>query len=309
MTDTTRTTEIIKEEIEGIGDEIEGIGKVLEGEIADEYLDIQPLAAFPTPIEHIIVIVFENKEVSTVLDQGPYFKSLSTIYGFAENYFAVCHPSAPNYLAMTSGKPWQCGSNSIHTYQTLNVGDLLTRKSLTWYGFFESMPIPCDRNSSGLYVSRHNPFIFYADIVDNPTRCKTHVVPLTVWNNLVSQNKIPNFSFIVPNLNNSGHDTNVAYADRWLKSFLSPLLTKPWFSKSVFFIVFDEGQTNKGFNGLTGGHIYMSSVSPYSKGLRKKGNVTHYNLLTTIEWLFNLDSCGNFDNPVQYPPMKVLFKF
>lgn len=260
------------------------------------------------PIKHVMVIVFENKELNNVLSNGPYFKYLYDTYGTATNYYGACHPSASNYLAMTSGKTWECGSDSVNLYTTTNIGTLLQNNNLSWYGFMESMPKPCYRSGSGEYAPRHNPFVYYADLV-NTNLCKDHDVPLTNWTNMVNSDNIPNFSYISPNLLNDGHDTTVAYADNWLKGFLSPLINKSWFNNSVIFVTFDEGSTSAGFNGLTGGHIYTVAVSPFSKGMKVTNNVTHYNLLTTIEWLLNLGTTGHNDNPSIYPPMTGLFNF
>ena len=266
------------------------------------------------PIKHVVVIVFENQELNNILSNGPYFKYLYDTYGAVTNYYASCHPSASNYLAMTSGNTWECGSDAVNLFTTTNLGTLLENKNisqggnLSWSAYMESMPSPCYRSDSGEYAARHNPFIYYADLV-NTNLCRDHDVSLDVWNNSVSSGNIANFSFISPNILNDGHDTSVTYADNWLRGFLTPLLTKPWAQKTVFFIVFDEGSTSNGFNGFTGGHTYMVAVSPYSSGLKVTNNTTHYNLLTTIEWLLNLGMTGNNDNTSVYPPMKGLFNF
>ncbi len=271
------------------------------------------------PIQHVVTIVFENQELNDILANGPYFNYLYNTYGSATNYYAACHPSASNYLAMTSGNTWECGSDAINLYSTKNIGTILETKNisqggnLSWYGFMESMPAPCYRSDSGEYAPRHNPFVFYSDLV-NTNLCEDHDVSLDVWTNLVNSgdsNEIPTYSFISPNLLNDGHDTSVEYADNWLKGFLDPLLSKPWAQNTVFFIVFDEGVTNDGFNdgfnGFNGGHTYLVAVSPYSKGLRITSDTTEYNLLTTIEWLLNLGTTGNNDDPSKYPPLKELF--
>ncbi len=266
------------------------------------------------PIQHVVAIEFENQPLNNILSKGPYFNYLYNNYGKATNYYAACHPSAPNYLAETSGNTWQCGSDKLNLYTTTNLGTLLENKNmsqggnLSWYAFMESMPGPCYRRDSGKYVYRHNPFVYYADLV-NSNLCVEHDVPLDIWTNLVNTGNIPNFSFISPNLLNDGHDTNVEYADNWLKSFLSPLLVTSWAKNTVFFIVFDESVLfdKSGFSEFNGGQTYMVAVSPYSKGLSVTNNTTEYNLLTTIEWLLNLGTSGNNDDPSKYPPMKELF--
>src|SRR5579862_8867689 len=67
---------------------------------------------FPTEIHHVVVIVFENTEANTTLSKGSFFHYLSQHYAYLQNDYAICHPSAPNYLALTSGATYsQCGSD------------------------------------------------------------------------------------------------------------------------------------------------------------------------------------------------------
>ncbi|HEV2165740.1 MAG TPA: carboxypeptidase regulatory-like domain-containing protein, partial [Thermoplasmata archaeon] len=57
-----------------------------------------------------------------------------------------------------------------------------------------------------------------------------------------------------------------------------------------------------------GGHLYFTAVSPYTSGGHSFGNYsTHYNLLSTVEWLLGLGGTGNNDSTSSFPPMKALF--
>ena len=64
----------------------------------------QPAATLP-PFKHIFVIVMENKESSQLIgsSKAPYLNALAQEYGLATNYYAIRHPSLPNYLALTGG--------------------------------------------------------------------------------------------------------------------------------------------------------------------------------------------------------------
>src|SRR5690348_4853508 len=81
-------------------------------------------STFPTPIHHVVVVVLENAKRSTVLQNGPFEDYLQKRYAYASHYYAVCHPSAPNYLAMTAGSTFQCGSDSHSNYSTENLGEI-----------------------------------------------------------------------------------------------------------------------------------------------------------------------------------------
>jgi phosphatidylinositol-3-phosphatase len=55
--------------------------------------------------QHVIVVVFENKEVGDVLgnSDATTFNRLASRCATIANYSGVTHPSLPNYLALISG--------------------------------------------------------------------------------------------------------------------------------------------------------------------------------------------------------------
>lgn len=275
--------------------------------------------AFPTPIRHVFVIVMENEEAKTVLSGGPFETSLAEKYSYASHYYGVCHPSTPNYLALTSGNAWQCGTNDFRFYNTSNLGNLLQSAGRSWDAFMETMPKPCDLHGYASYSPDPNAFLHYYNIVNNTALCDAHDVPFTNWYNDVNAGTIPNYALFVPNLTDDGHNTGLAYADHWLKDWLTPYLSLPWFSSTVWFITYDEGLSGHGYttDGTTihGGNVILDAVSPYTLGVRPypkdpyTANATHYTLMTTVEWLLGLGHTGHYDNPKYFPPMKALFNF
>jgi PKD repeat protein len=268
---------------------------------------------FPTPIHHVFLVVLENAGRTGVLANGPFEKALQSKYAYGSNYYAICHPSAPNYLALTSGATHQCGSDGYKTYSTENLGHLAQTAGLSWAGFDESMPKPCDTSNSGLYAVRHNPVVYYSDIAGNSAVCKAHDVNFTAWNSDVAKGTIPALGIISPNLNDDGHDTNVATADKWLSGWLSPLVNDSWFNSSVFFITYDESEgtnSSAGYNGTAGGKVYFVAVSPYAKkGFDLTMDASHYNLLATMEWLLGVGSTGHNDSSSKFPALKQMFSF
>src|SRR5882672_3776107 len=69
-------------------------------------------AAIPPPRtttigpEHIVVMVFENREADAITSpysNAPFFRSLARSSVTLRRLFAITHPSLPNYLALTSG--------------------------------------------------------------------------------------------------------------------------------------------------------------------------------------------------------------
>ncbi len=58
------------------------------------------------------------------------------------------------------------------------------------------------------YATRHNPFMYFHSIIDDVSRCKTHVVDYTkLAKNLKKEKTTPAYSFITPNLCHDGHDS------------------------------------------------------------------------------------------------------
>jgi hypothetical protein len=271
--------------------------------------------SFPTPIQHVFTIVLENAGLSQALSQGPYLSSLYNSYAGASKYYAVCHPSAPNYLALTSGERLQCGSDNVNSYAVSNIASLVTSAGESWNAYMESMPSPCYKQfyppgGNGLYKPGHNPFIYYTDLASGGSNsaCDTHDLPLSTFN---PADTPANYTFLTPNMLNDGHNTSVAYASNWLSGYLPTLLAEPWAASTVFFVVYDEGEASdsSGYDGLDGGHTYLTAVSPYTLGSGLyTSDSSPYSLLTTIEWLLGLGSLGHNDNWTQFPPMKSMFQ-
>lgn len=243
---------------------------------------------FPTSIERIVLISFENHSYNSVVSQGPYFKELANTYGRVTNDNEVCNPSLPNYIAITCGTTrGKCGTDSMSgmPFNVPNIYRLVINANLTYGNWQESGAAP-----------RHVPGLFYTDSVNQ-------VKNLSDWYTLVNSGNIPpNLSFITPNNCNDAHDCSVATADNWLKHTfnLPSLLAKPWAQKTCFIIWWDEGY---------GSPRYVVFISPISKGTTfslsnpKDGD---YTLLKTIEWLLGLGDCGQ--NDAKVAPMTSLFE-
>jgi phosphatidylinositol-3-phosphatase len=280
---------------------------------------------FPTPIRHVFLIVMENEGTDQIYGVEPYETKLANTYAFAGDansnpqgvgYYAVCHPSAPNYLALTSGQPLQCGSDSYHHYSVNNLGNLLQTAGESWVAWAESATQPCQEKSAGEYAVKHMPFPYFSDLGGNASGsvCSTHVLPIAnLTDDYPYSATPPAFTYIAPNLLNDGHDTSANYADAWLSGFIPKLIAQPWFSSSVIFITYDESygaSPDSGYSGLAGGPVYTVAVSPYTLGMGVLGgNSSHYNLLTTTEWLLGLPGTGTGnDSTPEFPAMTGLFQ-
>ncbi len=287
-------------------------------------------AKLPTAIKHVFLIMMENEETGVIYGNQPYQTYLANTYAWGGDansnpghvgYYAVCHPSAPNYLALTSGKPLQCGSDAYNQYSVNNLGNMLDTAGLSWTAWEESATSACQENNSanGLYVVRHNPFPYYSDLGGNASgsACSTHVLPIA---NLTADYPYhqtpPAFTYIAPNILDDAHSSSAAFGDYWLSTFIPKLIAQPWFSSSVIFITYDEAYGPKGYenfsgyDGLYGGPVYTVAVSPYTVGMGALDqNESHYDLLTTMEMLLGLGATGTgHDGTSQYPAITGFFQ-
>ncbi len=115
---------------------------------------------------HIFTIVLENKEYTTIIGKSdtPYLNSLVSIYGLATQYYAIGHPSLPNYMALTGGSTFGITSDCTTCFQhAQNLADQIEASGRSWKAYMENMPSPCYIGDSpdGLYVQKHNPFLYY----------------------------------------------------------------------------------------------------------------------------------------------------
>lgn len=252
----------------------------------------------------------EDHSESEVLAQGPFEAYLAAHFAFAANFYAVHHHSVRAYLAATSGLE----TDSFAVENVTNVGDLLEENGLSWAEFAQGMPSPCDPWSDAAtgYDPSHNPFVHYADIVDNASRCDAHVLNFTAWTSSLASGDLPAYSFVSPNTTNDDHNASVAVGDAWLSSWLSPFVNSSAFAHAAVLITYDESEYNdtSGLDGTDGGHIYTVLVSPFSRTAYASNTFYDtWDLLTTTEWLLGLGRTGQNDSWSVNPPMYDLFEY
>lgn len=239
-----------------------------------------------------MVIVEENHEYSDIIgnSQAPYINSLANSYGLATNWTAVSHPSLPNYMAMSSASTQGITDDTGFTVNADNIANQLANAGYSWKAYMEGMPSPCFSGDSGPYAKKHDPFMFYSDIINTPAQCN-RVVPFTQFGTDLSAGALPDFVWITPNLDNDMHDGSIAQGDSWLSSHLGPVLTSSWFTGGATVIVtWDEGTSDQSVSGSSGGggHIPMIVITA-GKGhstLAAAGN--HDGMVRSIEEWFGL---------------------
>jgi hypothetical protein len=300
-----------------------------------------PSGHVPT-LDHAFVIVLENTNYDDVFGakaaEAPYLNSLGNSHVRADAYYGISHVSLGNYIGMVSGQiPGALDHVDCPTYSQCvrsgpTIAAQLDSKNKTWRAYMQSMPAPCtyptgssDTYQTG-YATRHNPFVYFSEIVNNPSYCAAHDVPYApnFANDLASIAGPPNFSFIVPDTCDDGHDSNcnattntpIQNLDNWLAANVPPILSyMNTHANSALFITFDEaantdtaGCCNQPPLGTGGGHIGFVMVAPgleKSAGYHSTVPANHYSLLRTLEDGFGLSPLAE---AAKVSPMVDLFK-
>lgn len=256
--------------------------------------------------EHIIEIVFENRNYQDVIGNTnlPTFNQLATDNVLLTQYFAVTHPSLPNYLALIGGDTFGVSSDCTDCFvNQKSLPDLLDASGRSWKTYQEDIPANCFIGNSGEYAQRHDPFIYFDPIRTQTNRCQQGVVSVDTLDRDLAENKLPDFAFIMPNLCHSGHDCNLSSGDAWLKQLIAKLQGSTALGQSYLIaIVFDEASGDNssccGMANQAGGHVAAILISPQAKvGFQDKTPLSHYSLLKTILVSWGLPGIGFTTNP------------
>src|SRR5437763_230940 len=85
--------------------------------------------------DHIILMVFENRDYKDVIGstQMPHLNALAKQNVLLSNYFAITHPSLPNYLALVSGSTQEVTSDCTQCFSKQpNLADRLEAGGRSW---------------------------------------------------------------------------------------------------------------------------------------------------------------------------------
>ncbi|KAJ3293160.1 hypothetical protein HK104_004692 [Borealophlyctis nickersoniae] len=245
----------------------------------------QARAAGTNAFDRFFVIVLENTNYSGAMADPYLGTTLKNKGRLLSNYWALTHPSEPNYIAMIAGSYYGITDDGVHNLSGPIVTDLLDRAGISWKTYQENYPGNCYTGAvSSTYYRKHNPFISFTSISGNAAKC-AKIVPATQLTTDMNNKSVPQYVFYTPDINNDGHDTGVAFASKWLKGFLEPKLTDPQFSRTAFFITFDEsagsgsGHENQVYGLLVGGAINARGLAGTTDGTK----YTHYSQISTVE--------------------------
>jgi hypothetical protein len=195
-----------------------------------------------------------------------------------------------NFLNIFVHRGMDEGAGCVYPRATQNIGTQLSAAGLTWTDYQQDMGNIPTRESAACghpklnardytqgavsgdgYAARHNPFVYFHDIIDYPAYCDAHVVALGgpfgsmpatalpgergLAADLTTVATTPNYSFITPNLCEDGHDypcknqasgpSALADIDSFLETWV-PLITNSaaFRQDGLLEITFDEADTS-----------------------------------------------------------------
>ncbi|HET7891532.1 MAG TPA: alkaline phosphatase family protein [Candidatus Sulfotelmatobacter sp.] len=233
---------------------------------------------------HVVLVVEENHSYSEVIGNSsmPYLNGLASKYGLATQYFANAHPSLPNYLVLTTGLIETLNDSFSGTIGDDNVVRELSKAGKTWKAYEEALPSTGYLgDDSGTYLRHHDPFSYLSD-VQNSSSQAANIVPFTQFATDLANNALPQYSFVVPNVNDDAHNGTLAQADAWLQANIAPLIANSSFQSSgLLIITFDEGNQSDVQYG--GGQVATVIVSSAAKGgFQSKTLYQHQSVLRLV---------------------------
>ncbi|MBC3839495.1 hypothetical protein GXW82_02560 [Streptacidiphilus sp. 4-A2] len=240
----------------------------------------------PTPA-HVVVVMEENHSYSDIMGNttdAPYMNTLAGEGASMTSYYAITHPSDPNYLALFAGNTFGLTADECPLAEgnTANLGSELLAAGDTFKGYSEGLPkVGSATCTSGEYASKHSPWVNFSNIPSADQQ------PFTAFPSSSDYASLPTVSWVIPNLDDDMHDGTIKQADTWLKSNLSAYATWAQTHNSLLVVTWDEDdytENNQVPTIVVGQGVKTGSYDE---------TVNHYNLLATLEAMYGLPQAGS----------------
>jgi hypothetical protein len=173
-------------------------------------------------LDRVFVIMLENHSQSSVIGNrnAPFINRLARNNVMADHYYGVTHPSMPNYIAAIAGDNFGIQDDEDENVVNLkrkNLVDQLEAHDIRWAAYMETLPPdklarywPEKTNADGstspikLYAKKHNAFVLFDDIKNNPSRM-ARVRDYSRMATDLNRRNAPQFVWISPNQCNDMH--------------------------------------------------------------------------------------------------------
>ena len=267
---------------------------------------------FPDPAR-VAVLVLENRSYEQVIGSAsaPYINRLARRYALATHYYAISHPSLPNYIALTGGSTFgirnDCGACDVDG--SSNIVGQLDAAGHPWKAYFEDLdsnrrPGPRTR----WYDPHYNPFVYYETVRGVP-RDRSRVVSFDELRSDLNSGQLADFVWIAPGVRHDGHNSSLRAADRYAAR-LVPRVLHTLGPDGILYLTWDEGSPHdrRGVDGPGGGRIALIAAGGAARlRSRTATRANHYALLRTIEAGFGLRALGRA-GASSTPPLRELLK-
>jgi hypothetical protein len=293
--------------------------------VGDPSLTAAPLTS-PTSdvgqLDHVFLIYMENKGVGDIVGSpnAPYINSLINTEDYDSNYFALGHPSDPNYFRIMGGSDFGIDYNPAgNVIDAPSLMQEMDQAGISWAGYGQGMPAPGTIESSGDYAVDQMPFAQFNYVFDNtPAYLQEHLLPQSyLANALQDPSTFPEFAWVQPDEDNNmegpidtpsglfqfiasqftNQQYNVAAGDQYLQQTISTIENSPTWTdpnaKDAIIITWDEDNNNLSLGfGNEGNNVPMIVIpneDAVTSGGMESGPFTtdayynEYSLMTTLE--------------------------
>jgi hypothetical protein len=256
--------------------------------------------ATSSTMKTVFLILMENHNWSDIKgsSSAPYINNtILPMASYAEQYYNPpgIHPSEPNYLWLEAGTNFGISNDddpsANHQGSNQHLVTLLNDAHISWKSYQEDISgNDCPISGTGNYAPKHNPMVFFDDVINNSSYCIAHVRPYSELAGDLQKNTQARYNFITPNLCNDMHDTcapfkdAVKQGDTWLQQNLPTILNSQAYQNGgVVFITWDEGEGGDGPIGMI-----VLSHDAKGGGYSNTIHYTHSSTLRTIEEIFGV---------------------
>ena len=177
----------------------------------------------------------------------------------------------------------------------------LEAAGISWKAYLNAMPGPCYdvggvHDEYGRYARRHNPFLFFSEIIADRRSCAAHVVPGDELADDMAAGALPRFVWLTPDLCQQAHDCSVAAAGRWMARALPPLIDALG-PKGVMIVTSDE--VNEDHDTIP-----MITLGPLARpGATMDDEIDHRAMLATIEDLLGVPRLATTEDVPSLAPL------
>ena len=246
--------------------------------------------------QHVVMVMEENQAFSIVYGNTVGWRNLNKLIqqgALATNYYADVHPSIGNYFMLTTGQLVTTDDDSTTVWNVDSIARRMLANNVAFKVYAEGIRQGYLGGNVGNYVIRHNPFALLSDVAGNAQVANEVIVPFSQFDADVANNALPEFSFIVPAIDDDAHSGTQGQADIWLQAnVVAPLSGLSAFQSGgdgVLIVDFDEGDGNDKAHG--GGHVAPVFWGPLAaSGYQQKSSnlYQHESMLRTVMEVLNL---------------------